>query len=85
MLSHTSTIRARWAAGLLCVLALGACSSSSKKGTGTTGTTNAKQAATLLNKALQEQVSGNTSQAEKDFTEVVRLDPKNKFGGRDPV
>ena len=44
------------------------------------GTTDAKQAATLLNKALQEQVSGNTSQAQTDFIQVIRLDPRNKFG-----
>jgi tetratricopeptide (TPR) repeat protein len=48
--------------------------------TTTSEPTSPTAAATLLNKALQEQVSGNTSQAEKDFTEVVRLDPRNKFG-----
>ena len=77
MLSFTSMKTTRWAAGLLCVLALGACSSSSKGGT---TKPNPKKAATLLNQALREQVAGKTAQAQTDFKEVIRLDPNNKFG-----
>jgi tetratricopeptide (TPR) repeat protein len=63
---------------LLIFLALGACSSDSNGGT--TSGTNPKKASTLLNKALQEQVTGDVAQAKKDFEEVVRLDPQNKYG-----
>ena len=81
MLSRFPTITPRWTVGLLCVLALGACSSSSKggSGAGTPSTAVGNQASSLLNKALQEEVSGNVAQAKTDFTEVVRLDPNNKF------
>jgi Tfp pilus assembly protein PilF len=66
--------------GVILVLGLGACGSSDKPGaSGTTGTGDAKSTAALLQKALQEQVTGNLEQAEADFLEVIRRDPKNKF------
>jgi Tfp pilus assembly protein PilF len=69
------------AVGMVCLLALGACGSSSKGSGGTTVPKDPKAAAaTLLQKALKEEVAGNTAQAQTDFAEVVRLDPQNKYG-----
>jgi Tfp pilus assembly protein PilF len=62
-------------------LTLGACSSSSKPGA--SGTTNPKTTAGLLQKALQEQVAGNLTQAEQDFLQVINQDAKNKFAHYD--
>ena len=63
------------AAGIALVLVAGACSSSSKTpAAGSTG-----KSASLLNKALQEQVAGNTAQAEKDYKAVIAADPQNKY------
>jgi Tfp pilus assembly protein PilF len=67
------------AVGMLCVLALSACSSSSKTANGA-ATPNPKKAATLLQTALKEEVDGNTAQAKTDFAQVVLLDPQNKYG-----
>ena len=61
-------------------LALGACSSSGKPGaTANTTSNDAKGTAALLQKALQEQVAGDLTQAETDFKEVIRRDPNNKY------
>jgi Tfp pilus assembly protein PilF len=69
------------ATGLVCLLALGACGSKSSGSSDTTTPKNPqKAAATLLQKALQEEIAGNTAQAQTDFAEVVRLDPQNKYG-----
>jgi Tfp pilus assembly protein PilF len=81
--NSTNTVRGRvvaTAVGMLCVLALGACGSSSKGGSGSTPKDPKAAAATLLQKALKEEIAGNTAQAKIDFTEVVRLDPQNKYG-----
>jgi Tfp pilus assembly protein PilF len=77
MLSRTSKTTTHWAAGVLCVLAVSACGSSSKGGS--TTKPDRKKTVTLLNKALQQLVAGKTTQAQTDFEEVIRLDPSNKF------
>jgi Tfp pilus assembly protein PilF len=81
--SARTSIRRRVGAAAMIVtlsLALGACSSSDKPGaSGSTSPADVKETTKLLNKALQEQVAGNLDQAEKDFLEVIRRDPKNKF------
>jgi tetratricopeptide (TPR) repeat protein len=71
---------------------LGACSSSSKPGAsgvcsssaepGSPGTTTAKYAkdtAKILNQGLAKQRAGNIADAEKDFKEVIKRDPNNKY------
>ena len=68
-------------AGVALALTLGACSSSSKPGA--SATTNPKTTAGLLQKALQEQVAGNLTQAEQDFLQVISQDAKNKFAHYD--
>ena len=54
--------------------ALGACGSSSKS-----PAASAKDANTLLSKAMSEHLAGKLADAQKDYTEVIRLDPQNKF------
>src|SRR5438552_3891459 len=83
--NSTNTVRRRGAVatalGVAFLLTLGACGSDSKGGTNTSNPADAKKAAAaLLTKALNEEVAGDTAQAKKDFTEVVRLDPTNKYG-----
>ena len=69
------------AVGLALVVTLGACSSSAKPGAGatTTGPASVKATAALLQKALQEQVAGNLTQAQTDYMQVIVQDPKNKY------
>jgi tetratricopeptide (TPR) repeat protein len=80
------------AAVVALTLVLGACSSSSKPGAtgicsssaqpGSPGTTTAKYAkdtAKILNQGLAKQRAGNIADAEKDFKEVIKRDPNNKY------
>ena len=60
-------------------LTLAACGSSSHGSGSPSQTTSPASSASLLNKALQEVVAGQTAQAQADFEQVVRLDPKNKY------
>ncbi len=43
------------------------------------GDSDAKQATTLLNQALQAQVQGDTATATTKFDQVIEIDPSNKF------
>ena len=54
-------------------LTLGACSKGSKSAT-CSGTTN-----TMLEKGLQEQIAGNTSDAQSCYEAVIAKDPQNKI------
>jgi len=63
--------------GVVGALALVACGSSSHGAA--PPTTSPANAGTVLTKALQELVAGQTAQAKTDFEQVLRLDPKNKY------
>jgi Tfp pilus assembly protein PilF len=58
-------------------LAVAACGSSSHSAA--PPTTSPANAGTVLTKALQELVAGQTAQAKADFEQVLRLDPRNKY------
>jgi tetratricopeptide (TPR) repeat protein len=60
--------------------ATGICSSSAEPGSpGTTTAKDAKDTAKILNQGLSKQRAGNIAGAEKDFKEVIKRDPNNKY------
>ncbi|MDQ1481225.1 MAG: hypothetical protein QOI44_2086, partial [Actinomycetota bacterium] len=58
----------------------GVCSSPAEAGKpGTTTAKYAKDTAKILNQGLAKQKTGNVADAEKDFKEVIKRDPNNKY------
>ena len=73
----------RRVASAVAVVALGACSSSSKPGAAATDcaakSASAKAVATLVQKGIQAQIAGNDTEAEKNFKKVLCSDTNNKY------